>query len=460
MHHPPSAPRRAALLWLALFVTLLGIAPRAYALPAEFVGSIEAFYTAPATQSQLPHGTLIRWQRMVTLSPGLTFNSDGVAAFRVMYVSQADDQQKLDTRCNNTNTITCNNTYVTGTVLVPARVYNGFWGFPQAPRPIIGFAAGTQGFADQYASSFGLQQSTNYDIVLIRQALDKGWAVVVSDYQGLGTRYADGRADDHTYVVGRILGKNVIDAVRASLELDAVATSAIKNIDFPLRIGIDAVLRSYSRVAFWGYSEGGMGAAWAAELQPSYDAGLNVKGVAAGGTPADLLATGIAVNTPYSPAFGVLLGTVIGYKQAYPALPLYLNTSGVNVLNTVRTQNVAEAVILNFGGHTFADYAQPGFNPLTDAAWKSKLDRNKLGKWFNPLVPAFVYHSVQDEALPYAQGRQMARDWCARGTRVTWKGYVGEHLTGFVAGMGDALTFLDAVLRAQTPASTPCSNIN
>jgi hypothetical protein len=52
------------------------------------------------------------------------------------------------------------------------------------------------------------------------------------------------------------------------------------------------------------------------------------------------------------------------------------------------------------------------------------------------------------------------RDWCARGTRVTWKGYVGEHLTGFVAGMGDALTFLDAVLRAQTPASTPCSNIN
>jgi Secretory lipase len=67
---------------------------------------------------------------------------------------------------------------------------------------------------------------------------------------------------------------------------------------------------------------------------------------------------------------------------------------------------------------------------------------------------------VQDEALPYAQGRQMARDWCARGTRVTWKGYVGEHLTGFVAGMGDALTFLDAVLRAQTPASTPCSNIN
>jgi len=286
MHNLPPARSPASWLWLTLFLTLLGIAPRAYALPTEFVGSIDAFYTAPATPSQLPHGSVIRWQRMVTLSPGLTFNSDGVAAFRVMYVSQADDEATLGT--------TANNTYVTGTVLVPARVYDGFWGFPQAPRPVIGFAAGTQGFADQFASSFGLQQSTNYDIVLIRQALDKGWAVVVSDYQGLGTRYADNRKDDHTYVVGRILGKNVIDAVRASFQFDAVATSAIKDIDFPLRIGIDAVLRSYSRVAFWGYSEGGLGAAWAAELQPQYDSALNVKGVAAGGTPADLVVTGNA----------------------------------------------------------------------------------------------------------------------------------------------------------------------
>jgi Secretory lipase len=452
MHNRSSHPWRAVWLWLALFASLLGGAGRAYALPPEFVGSIEAFYTAPATKSPLNHGTVIRWQRMVTLSPGLTFNSDGVAAFRVMYVSRADDERAP--------TSLENSTYVTGTVLVPARVYPGFWGLPQAPRPIIGFAAGTQGFADQYASSFGLQKSTNYDIVLIRQALDKGWAVVVSDYQGLGTRYADGRADDHTYVVGRILGQNVIDAVRASLEFDAVATSAIKKINYPLRIGIDAVLRSYSRVAFWGYSEGGMGAAWAAELQPKYDPGLNVKGVAAGGTPADLIVTGNAVNTPFSPAFGVLLGTLIGYKQAYPTLPLYLNSEGVAVLNKVRSQNVIDAVLKNFGPHTFADYAAAGFNPLTDSAWQTKLGRNRLGTSSNPLVPAFVYHSVQDEALPFVQGRQLARDWCAKGTRVLWKSYLGEHLTGFVAGMGDALSFLTAVLGGQTPSSTPCANIN
>jgi len=156
----------------------------------------------------------------------------------------------------------------------------------------------------------------------------------------------------------------------------------------------------------------------------------------------------------------VLLGTLIGYKQAYPALPLDLNQSGINVLNSVRQQNATEAVIKNFGNHTIADYALPGFNPLTNGQWLTKLNRNRLATWSRPLVPAFVYHSVQDEALPYGQARQMARDWCTNGTRVTWKSYVGEHVTGFVAGMGDALSFLDAVLHAQIPASTPCANIN
>jgi Secretory lipase len=452
LHTCLSAPRlRAVFLWLSLVLAGLAAAPReAHALPAEFAGDLSAFYTLPTTAPTAAHGTVVRWQRIVTLSPGLVLNSDGVAGFRMMYVSTAADG--------------VTKTYVTGSVLVPARMYDGYLNFPQLPRPIIGLAAGTQGFADGCASSFGIQNSNNVDIILMRQALDKGWAIALSDYQGLGTKRADGGIDDHTYVVGQILGRNVIDSVRASFEFDSVATSAIKNIDFPLRIGINAVLRTSSRIAFWGYSEGGGASAWAGQLQPSYDRGLNMRAVVAGGMPADLIVAGTAINNRTSlqnVAFGVLVGAAIGYKQAYPELPFYemLNANGQALVASVRSQCIIENVFKNYGFHLVTDYTLNGFNPLTNAQWMQRFNQNRLGS-LPPTVPMFVYHASTDEALIYSQGRQAARDWCARGARVTWKSYVGEHITGFLSGMGDALSFIEARLKNQTPAATPCSQIN
>ncbi len=81
---------------------------------------------------------------------------------------------------------------------------------------------------------------------LISMLLARGWAVAITDYQGLGT------PGDHTYMVGRALGPNVLDSMRAARQL------------------VPEHLPEEGPAAIIGYSEGGAAAAWAAQLQPTY----------------------------------------------------------------------------------------------------------------------------------------------------------------------------------------------
>ncbi|MFF9765089.1 hypothetical protein ACF1GT_00350 [Streptomyces sp. NPDC014636] len=75
---------------------------------------------------------------------------------------------------------------VTGTMLAPRTSQHG-------PRPIIAFAPGTQGLADRCAPSRRLAEGTEYEALPLKKLLDQGYALVVTDYQGIGTPGA------HTY---------------------------------------------------------------------------------------------------------------------------------------------------------------------------------------------------------------------------------------------------------------------
>ncbi|MGA5196075.1 hypothetical protein [Streptomyces exfoliatus] len=69
---------------------------------------------------------------------------------------------------------------VTGTVLNPRKS-------PYGQRPIVAFAPGTQGLADKCAPSRQMAEGTEYEALPVKKLLDQGYAVVVTDYQGLGT---------------------------------------------------------------------------------------------------------------------------------------------------------------------------------------------------------------------------------------------------------------------------------
>ncbi|RZK88123.1 MAG: triacylglycerol lipase, partial [Methylobacterium sp.] len=71
----------------------------------------------------------------------------------------------------------------------------------------------------------------------------------------------------HPYTVGQVLGRNVLDVVRAARSITGS--------------GVDEL----SPVGLWGYSEGGAGASWAAELSATYTPELRIAAVASGGTP-------------------------------------------------------------------------------------------------------------------------------------------------------------------------------
>ena len=152
---------------------------------------------------------------------------------------------------------------MSGTVLIPRASSAG-------PRPIVVLTPGARGIADKCAPSKQYQLSTaspempDYEIPVVAQLLARGIAVAVTDYQGAGTPGLT------SSFVGRPQGYAGLDAVRAAQRLPATG------------------LTSDGPVGFYGYSQGGQAAGWAAEIQPEYAPELNVKGVALGGILSDM----------------------------------------------------------------------------------------------------------------------------------------------------------------------------
>ena len=120
----------------------------------------------------------------------------------------------------------------------------------------ISWAHGTTGIADQCAPSRdgSNARSVSYAYPLLQRWLKAGYAVVRTDYEGLGT------PGDHPYLIGRSEGHSVLDAVRAARKLDK-------------RLG--------KRVVIAGHSQGGQSALWAASLAPKYTPDLKLRGTVA-----------------------------------------------------------------------------------------------------------------------------------------------------------------------------------
>jgi hypothetical protein len=160
---------------------------------------------------------------------------------------------------------------VSGIVALPKRKDHPV---PDGGYPVISWAHGTVGVADKCApsrDSEGLADPTKPSDVMhthrkINQAphallnafLDQGWAVVMSDYQGSGTK------GPHPYLNGEAAGRNVLDIVRAARQLHNTDPS-------------HPVLSA--RFATVGHSQGGQAALFAAHLTKTWTPDLQIRGV-------------------------------------------------------------------------------------------------------------------------------------------------------------------------------------
>ncbi|MFG2651288.1 lipase family protein [Streptomyces sp. NPDC048436] len=341
-----------------------------------------------------------------TMDPLLRTPMPGVAATRVVYRS--------------TNARGEANT-VSGTVLVPATPWLA------GKRPVIGYAVGTHGLGDAFAPSQEMATGTETEAAMITGLLARGWAVAVTDYEGLGT------PGQHTYMVGPAMGHAVLDMLRAATRQPGTGLAA----DAPM-----AVL---------GYSQGGAAASWAAQLHPSYAPELRLVGVAAGGVPADVEA--VARHLDGGPFFGLAVAALIGLEAAYPELNLgsHLNDTGRRLLEENKDDSIL-GLITAFALKSLA--AITTTSPLEQADWRDRFARSRLGTTA-PSVPVLLYHGELDEIIPYGLGTALRDRYCTHGATVQWQSYpVTDHITGVLLGAAPATDWLAARFAGHPPLST------
>ncbi|MGW7101365.1 lipase family protein [Streptomyces sp. NPDC054838] len=287
---------------------------------------------------------------------------------------------------------------VSGTVIVPQDGRTG-------PRPLVSYAVGTVGMGDSCAPSNNFPNGTAMEANLIQQLTLRGWAVVVTDYEGLGTPGV------HTYTVGPSAGHAMLDAARAALRLP------------------EAGLPANTPIGIMGYSQGGQASSWAAELQGTYAPELQVEGTATGGVPADLMKVADFNNGSYGS--GLIFMAAAGQDAAFPELKLdsYLNPAGKALVGGMREGCVAiDAIAGSF--KRISDLTTR--DPLAQPDWRARLAQSRLGGTA-PAAPVYQYHALGDELIPYAVGRELRSEWCARGADVEFDTvWVGEHVSGVI----------------------------
>ena len=383
---PMSTIRRALLGAVVAFCALTAAGPASAALngPAG-----NAFYTPP---NPLPAGSAgdIIWART---APSI---SAGATAYKILYRSTGVAGDAIA---------------VSGTVLVPNAPWTG-----GGTRPLTAYASGTQGWADSCAPSRAMDSNSFDEGFAVTNMLNRGWAVVVTDYPGLGT------PGDHQYNVGISEGHAVLDALRAATRLSETGLSAT------------------TKMAIEGYSQGGGAAGWAAQQKPSYAPSLNLLGAALGGTPANLQA--VKTNIDGTPFFAFLAGTAIGFRAAYPSLNVnqYLTLYGKLAISTLNGLCQLPALAL-YAFHHLTEYTINNVDPTTTPAFTAALNANNLGAT-RPAVPVLQYHGAIDEVIPYAVEQTLHNQWCALGATSKLVPWVGEHVTTQLIAQTDVVNWI------------------
>jgi len=200
--------------------------------PSQGDGGVPAFYGWTEAVSARP-GTMLRTEPL----PDALVLENAAKGVRILYAST----DGLDGRTPIP---------VSGALFVPkGEAPEGGW-------PLMAWAHGTVGVADVCAPSFAGRSQR--DITYLNHWLAQGYAVVASDYQGLGT------PGGHPYMASRPAAYSVLDGVRA-----------VQGGDFGLS----------KKVVLVGQSQGGGGAFATAGYAQSYAPELDVRGTVATGTP-------------------------------------------------------------------------------------------------------------------------------------------------------------------------------
>jgi hypothetical protein len=402
--------RQAAATGLALLLLAAGVAAGTGGASAVPSGGDprtplvepyqDPFYRPPAGFEASPPGTLLGTRAVSVTGLGLPVPVDAQ-----QFLVRSTDAKDAPTA-------------VVGTLMVPLTPY------PSGPRPLVSYQPATDSLGDQCNPSYKLRAGTEGELPLMWQALQQGWAVVVTDYQGPKNAFAAGRLEGHA----------VLDGIRGALALPGT--------------GLDGAA---TPVGMWGYSGGGLATSWAAELQGGYAPELNVAAVASGGTPADLSAAARQIDGGI--ASGLVLLASVGISRAYPEMLELLNDTGRAMVERIGDMCIGEAVSA-FPFRRLNEFTHSP-DPLSEPLAETVMEANHLGRQA-PKAPVFLYHSVLDELIPFPTAQQLHADWCRGGATVALHADVlSEHTSLAATGAPLAVGYM-ASRFAGLPAPATC----
>jgi Secretory lipase len=304
---------------------------------------------------------------------------------------------------------------------------------PQKPLPSGGRLLSYQSFYDSLTlncSPSGIATSGKLvEGMFFSDALDKGYHVVMSDYEGL----------DSQWMVGAKTAHGVLDGIRAATRFS------------------QGGLRPDTPVGLMGYSGGGHASVWGAEAAPSYAPELNIVGAAAGG---------VAVNPKHVILYNdggsyaaVSVGMLVGMMRAYPDFDVksQATAAGLAALNDVSQRCIGgplsgnPTMLSRYAGKSLRTYFSslafldsPGFQVMDEAG---TLGRRR------PAAPLRIWHGKRDEALPMADVDALVRNYCRQGATVEYIQLNTTHVPAAFS-MTTGLRYLDDRMSGKAPPST------
>ncbi len=370
--------------------------------------SSDPFYAAPANLGSLANGTLVGVRPATLAEPGLSPKAASTISYRS---SDSFGAPVLDT----------------ATVFLPSAAYSG----PGA-RPLVSYQFPIDSLGAQCAPSYALgHPNTNGNVDgasnEISSLLSQGYVVVAPDFDGPAQQF----------IVGQQEGHAVLDGIRAAETLPG------------------AGLSHATPAAMEGYSGGGHGTSWAAELAGSYAPDLHIVGAAEGGTPTELMAAAKYANG--TAFFGLVLLASEGLSRGFPGAGLTgdLNATGTATFKSLSSQCVGPAVSSYPFGNLDQYTKQPDL--LDSPSLQALFAHEKLGQ-AAPSFPLFRYHVYNDELVAYTPDLALSAFYCSKSTPVQFVSLAGDHISGDPEGSPLVLSFLQGRFSG-APFTGNCSTV-
>ncbi|SCZ39777.1 MULTISPECIES: lipase family protein [unclassified Pseudomonas] len=340
-----------------------------------------AFYRWPEAMPELP-GVLLRSEAF-PVQPQMAAAGQ---ALRLLY-SSVDERWR------------------SGLVPVSGALYLPVGNPPPHGWPLLAWAHGTLGIADACAPSWtGLRDR---DASYINRWLTRGFAVVATDYQGLGG------PGPHPYTFWQAEGRSVLDSIRAARSIR------------PGLIGNHTILA--------GQSQGGGAALGAAILAGGYAPEVTIQGAVLT-APNSTFPHGPMALAPRQSNMVFLALASGGLREDGPRIEDILTAKGLELLSVAR-QGCTRDIALKSKALQIGSFAEL-LTITPDALNAIRIPTTDMPQ-ASIAFPLFIATGLADQTITPVRQYAVAAALCAAGNLVTWRAYEGLGHDGVMHGSLD-----------------------